>query len=68
MTFLYPNYVFYKNLDTSDGQSGTAFFQNIFGGYNASAIHVGPWDSDENVGRRITSDVTAFISANSVDF
>lgn len=68
VSFLYPNYVFYKNLDTSDGQSGAGFFQNIYGGYNVSAIHVGPWDADENVGRRITSDVSAFISANSVDF
>lgn len=68
LTFAYPNYVFYQTIDTTDGQSGAAFFQNIYGGNNASAIHVGPWDSDENVARWITSDVVGFISANSTEF
>jgi len=68
LSVFYPNYVFYQYLDTSDGQSGAALFQNIYGGYNEVAIHVGPWDSDENVGRRITSDVASFVSNNSVEY
>jgi V8-like Glu-specific endopeptidase len=68
LSSLYPDYVFYSYLDTSDGQSGAALFQNIHGGFNAVAIHVGPWDSDEDVARRITSDVAAFITANSVEY
>jgi V8-like Glu-specific endopeptidase len=62
----YPDRVFYS-IDTFGGQSGSGVYQLLFNQTDryVTAIHNGNFDSDENQGRQVDSEVMAFIKSNS---